>query len=113
MREVKKMKLIIAIVSNEDSSSLMKELVKKKYFVTKLASSGGFLRKGNTTLMVGARAEDVESIIKIITDFSRTRNEYVPSSIISEYGIIQSTPIEVTVGGATVFVLKVDQFVKI
>ena len=71
------MKLIIAIVSNDDSASLMKELIKRKYFVTKLASSGGFLKKGNTTLMIGAKAEDVEAIIKIITDFSRTRNEFV------------------------------------
>ncbi|HHX81163.1 MAG TPA: transcriptional regulator [Acholeplasmataceae bacterium] len=107
------MKLIIAIVSNDDSTSLMKELVKCKYFVTKLASSGGFLKKGNTTLMIGAKAEDVEPIIKIITDFSRTRNEFVPSSIISEYGIIQSTPIEVTVGGATLFIIDVEDFRKI
>lgn len=107
------MKLIIAIVSNDDSASLMKELIKRKYFVTKLASSGGFLKKGNTTLMIGAKAEDVEAIIKIITDFSRTRNEFVPSSIISEYGIIQSTPIEVTVGGATLFIIDVEDFRKI
>jgi uncharacterized protein YaaQ len=107
------MKLIIAIVSNDDSSSLMKELVKRRYFVTKLASSGGFLKKGNTTLMIGAKAEDVDSIVKIITDFSRTRNELVPSSLISEYGIIQSTPIEVTVGGATLFIIDVVDFKKI
>jgi len=107
------MKLIIAIVSDEDSASLMKELVKKRYFVTKLASSGGFLKKGNTTLMIGAKAEDVESIIKIIADFSRTRNEFVPGSIISEYGIIPSTPVEVTVGGATIFIIDVEDFRKI
>jgi uncharacterized protein YaaQ len=107
------MKLIIAIVSNDDSSSLMKELVKKKYFVTKLASSGGFLKKGNTTLMIGAKASEVDSIVKTITDFSRTRNELVPSSLISEYGIIQSTPIEVTVGGATLFIIDVEDFKKI
>ena len=63
--------------------------------------------------MIGAKAEDVEAIIKIITDFSRTRNEFVPSSIISEYGIIQSTPIEVTVGGATLFIIDVEDFRKI
>jgi uncharacterized protein YaaQ len=107
------MKLVIAIVSNDDSSSLMKELVKKKYFVTKLASSGGFLKKGNTTLMIGARAEDIDAIIKIITDFSKTRNELVPSSVISEYGILQSPPIEVTVGGATLFIIDVEKFMKI
>lgn len=107
------MKLIIAIVSNDDSSSLMKELVNKRYFVTKLASSGGFLKKGNTTLMIGAKDEDVGSIIKVITDFSRTRNELVPSSVISEYGLIHTNSIEVTVGGATIFILNVEDFKKI
>lgn len=107
------MKLILAIVSNDDSAVLMKELVKKKFFVTKLASSGGLLRKGNTTLMIGARDNEVDEIIKIITKFSKTRNELVPSSIISDIGIIPSTPLEVTVGGATIFVVDVEKFKKI
>ncbi len=107
------MKLILAIVSNDDSAVLMKELVKKKFFVTKLSSSGGLLRKGNTTLMIGARDNEVDEIIKIITKFSKTRNELVPSSIISDIGIIPSTPLEVTVGGATIFVVDVEKFKKI
>lgn len=107
------MKLIIAIVSNDDSLVLMKELLKHKYFVTKLSSSGGFLRKGNTTLMIGARVEDVDDIIKIITEFSRTRNELVPSSVISDVGVIPTMPLEVTVGGATIFIVDVEQFKKI
>ena len=60
------MKLIIAIVSNEDSSIVMKELVKEKYFVTKLSSTGGFLKSGNTTLMIGAKDADIDAIIKEI-----------------------------------------------
>ena len=107
------MKLIIAIVSNDDSSTVMKELVKQKFSVTKLASSGGLLRKGNTTLMIGSRDDEVEKIADIITKFSRTRNELVPSSVISDIGIIPSTPLEVTVGGATIFVVDVEKFKKI
>jgi len=107
------MKLILAIVSNDDSSTVMKELVKHKFFVTKLSSSGGLLRKGNTTLMIGAKDDDVDEIIDLITKFSKTRTELVPNSIISDMGIIPSTPLEVTVGGATIFVLDVEKFKKI
>lgn len=107
------MKLILAIVSNDDASVLMKELVKEKFMVTKLASTGGLLRKGNTTLMIGSRDDDVNKILNIIHKFSKTRNELVPSSVISDIGIIPSTPLEVTVGGATVFVVDVEKFMKI
>ncbi|MFA6611949.1 MAG: cyclic-di-AMP receptor, partial [Bacilli bacterium] len=82
------MKLIIAIVSNEDSSLVMKELVKEKYFVTKLSSTGGFLKSGNTTLMIGAKDTDVDAIIKVISDYSKTRKEMVPSSIVREFGFV-------------------------
>lgn len=107
------MKLILAIVSNDDASILMKELVKNKFSVTKLASSGGLLRKGNTTLMIGSKDDDVDKVVDVITRFSKTRNELVPSSVISDIGIIPSTPLEVTVGGATIFVVDVEKFKKI
>lgn len=107
------MKLILAIVSNDDASVLMKELVKEKFMVTKLSSTGGLLRKGNTTLMIGSRDDDVNKILNIIHKFSKTRNELVPSSVISDIGIIPSTPLEVTVGGATIFVVDVEKFMKI
>lgn len=107
------MKLIIAIIANDDCPSLMKAVVKNKYFVTKLSSSGGFLRRGNTTLMIGAKDDEIDSIIKIITEHSRTRNELVPSSVISEFGIMPSAPLEVTVGGATIFIIDVVDFMKI
>lgn len=107
------MKLILAIVSNDDSPALMKELVRNQFFVTKLSSSGGFLRRGNTTLMIGAKDNEVDGIIKIISEHSKTRNELIPSSVISEFGIMPSAPLEVTVGGATIFVVQVEDFMKI
>lgn len=107
------MKLIIAIVSNEDSSSVMKELVKEKYFVTKLSSTGGFLKSGNTTLMIGAKDTDVDAIVKVISDFSKTRKEMVPSSIVREFGFVSTMPTEVIVGGATLFIMNVDHFIKL
>lgn len=108
------MKLIIAIVSSEDSNRVMKHLVKYKYFVTKMATSGGFLKSGNSTLMIGANDEQVEDIIDIISRHSKSRTEIIPNSVVSEYGgIMPSVPIEVNVGGATIFILDVQQFMKI
>ena len=46
------MKMLLAIVHNEDAPLLINELNEKKYFVTKLATTGGFLKKGNTTLLL-------------------------------------------------------------
>lgn len=107
------MKLIIAIVSKEDSSTVMKELIKQKYFVTKLSSSGGFLKSGNTTLMIGAKDQDVDSIIQVISDYSKTRKEMVPNSIVREFGYVSTMPSEVVVGGATLFIVNVDKFIKL
>lgn len=108
------MKLIIAIVSSDDTNRVMKHLVKYKYFVTRMSTSGGFLKSGNSTLMIGANDEQVEDIIDIISRHSKRRTEIIPNSIISEYGgIMPSVPIEVNVGGATIFVLDVQQFMKI
>lgn len=107
------MKLIIAIVSNDDSALVMKELIKEKFFVTKLASTGGFLKTGNTTLMIGTKEEDVKKCINIISTFSKTRKELIPNSIVSEFGLVSSMPIEVNVGGATLFIVDVEEFIKV
>lgn len=107
------MKLIIAIVSNDDSALVMKELIKERFFVTKLASTGGFLKTGNTTLMIGTKEEDVQKCIDIISSFSKTRKELIPNSIVSEFGLVSAMPIEVNVGGATLFIVDVEQFIKV
>jgi uncharacterized protein YaaQ len=107
------MKLIITIVSKDDASAVMKELVKQRFFVTKLASTGGFLRSGNTTLMIGTSDTDVDKAIAIITENSKSRKELVPNSIVSEFGMLSSAPIEVNVGGATMFIVDVEKIIKV
>lgn len=107
------MKLIITIVSKDDASLVMSELIRKKFFVTKLSSSGGFLRSGNVTLMIGTSDDRVDSAIDIITEFSKSRKELVPNSIVNEFGPLTSIPIEVNVGGATMFIVDVEKFIKI
>lgn len=107
------MKLILAIVSNDDTGSVIKALAKEKFQTTKLATTGGFLSKGNSTLITGCEDDDVQKVLDIIGSQSKKRTEIVPTTAPFDSSEIISAPIEVTVGGATVFVLNVEQFYKI
>ncbi len=106
------MKLVLAIVSNEDANKVIKNLIKENFFVTKLATTGGFLMSGNTTIIIGVQEEMLDRCIEVISETSRRRTKLVPNAISSEFGIFSSTPVEVQVGGATIFVMDVDQFIK-
>ncbi|CUU45215.1 cyclic-di-AMP receptor [Clostridium beijerinckii] len=110
------MKLIIAIVQDEDSADVIEALTEEDYRVTKLATTGGFLKSGNTTLLVGIEEEKVELVIEVIRNVCRKRNETVvtPTTLGgSESGYMQQYPVQISVGDATVFVIDVDKFVKI
>lgn len=107
------MKLILAIVSNDDASSVSSALTKGNFSVTRLATTGGFLRAGNTTMIVGTDDTRVDECIEIIGNESRRRTEIVPSAAGYDIGRYASFPVEVQVGGATIFVIDVEQFVKL
>ena len=111
------MKLIIAIVQDEDSSRLVSQLMKNGYGVTKLATTGGFLRAGNTTLLIGVDDDKLHCVMEIIEHVCKSRKQVTSApAAMGTMGGMQaaaSYPVEVTVGGATVFVLSVDQFVKL
>ncbi len=111
------MKLVLAIVQDDDAMDLIEELTDKNFRVTKLATTGGFLKSGNTTLMMGVEKEAVKDVVKVIEEVCKRRKEMVstptPTTIGSGSGMYMPYPIEVEVGGATVFVLDVDQFYKV
>ena len=109
------MKLIIAIVQDEDASRLISNLMSEGFSVTKLATTGGFLRSGNTTLLLGIDDDKFDSALKIIERVCKSRKQLAtsPSPISGTTGVYVPYPVEVMVGGATVFVLNVEQFVKI
>jgi len=108
------MKLIIAIVQDEDASRLISNLMNEGYGVTKLATTGGFLKSGNTTLLVGVEDNRFDGCMSIIEKVCKSRKQIAssPSPISGTTGVYVPYPIEVTVGGATVFVLDVEQFSK-
>lgn len=107
------MKLVLAILSNDDSSAASRALTEKKFQVTRLSTTGGFLRAGNTTLMIGCEDEDVEEVIRLIKESASKRAELIPSAAGYDMGRYMSFPVEVQVGGATIFVIDVEQFLKI
>lgn len=109
------MKLVLAVIHDEDSHSLMKDLTNQGFMATKLASTGGLLKTGNTTIFVGVEKAKVDSVINIIKKTCKTTKKMsmINSPVNNMAEGMLSYPVEVTVGGATVFVLDVDQYEKI
>ena len=107
------MKLILAIVSNDDASAVSSALTKDNFQITRLATTGGFLRAGNTTVIIGTEDDRVDRCIEIIGSESKRRTEIVPSTASYDIGRYASFPVEVQIGGATIFVLDVEQFMKL
>lgn len=109
------MKLVFAIVHDEDGRAVMDELNKNGFSVTKLCSTGGFLKAGNTTLLAGVEEDKVELVFDIIEKKSKSRKQVLNSSVTPNTlgGVFMPYPVEVVVGGATVFVIDVEKFRKI
>ena len=108
------MKLILAIVNNDDSAIVSSELTRAGFAITKLSTTGGFLQVGNTTLMIGAEDDQVDAICDIIRQKSYTRKKSMPTSASYGKGLgVCDTVAETNVNGATVFVLSVDKFEKL
>ncbi|MEX2104476.1 MAG: cyclic-di-AMP receptor [Bacilli bacterium] len=106
------MKLIIAIVQDKDSSRLSTALVKDGLRATKLASTGGFLKAGNTTFMIGVEEDKLDHALNIIRVNCKSREQMIApvSPMGGNADSYVPYPVEVQVGGATVFVVPVDQF---
>lgn len=108
------MKLVMSIVNNEDARTLTDGLTRRGYRATVISTTGGFLREGNATIFVGTEDEKIGEVLGIIRESCHTRTQYVtPLPPVMEPGeMYLPTPVEVEVGGATVFVIDVDRFEK-
>lgn len=107
------MKLIIAIVNNDDSMAVSSALTRHNFFVTKLSTTGGFLMIGNTTYLIGADDDKVQKVKDIVAKYSQKRTHTVNTNNSFGYGFQEGEmEKEVTVGGATVFVLDVESMDK-
>ncbi|MGV3243185.1 cyclic-di-AMP receptor [Staphylococcus sp. 11261D007BR] len=106
------MKMIIAIVQDQDSQELSDKLAKNDFRATKLATTGSFLRSGNTTFLCGVNDDRVDELITLIEETCGNREQLV-TPITPLSGSADSYipyPVEVEVGGATVFVMPIDSF---
>jgi len=105
------MKLVIAIVSEDDATLIMDRLRDARFSVTKLSSSGGFLRLGNTTLLSGIDDDKVQEFISIVENESKSHTQ--PAPMVSGFFDAIHPSAEVTISGATIFILDVEQFIKV
>lgn len=107
------MKLLIAIVNNDDSAVVASALTKEKFIVTKLSTTGGFLMVGNTTFLIGTEDDRTDRAKEIIRKYSMTRTHQTSTTESFGRGLAEGALAnDVTVGGATVFVLSVDSMDK-
>lgn len=107
------MKMIIAIVQDQDLDALQEDLTCKGFRITNLASTGGFLRAGNSTILIGVEEEKVKECLKIIEENCKSRE--ITTSVLSVTmpgDAYIPFPMEVLVGGATVFILDVVEFIR-
>lgn len=103
------MKLIIAIVNNDDSHRILDEIGRAGLYATKLSTTGGFLKAGNLTLLMGVDESRLDDALEILRK-NCSRREEITASLPSDF--MDISPVRITVGGATVFVVDVEQFHK-
>ncbi|MGH2531928.1 MAG: cyclic-di-AMP receptor [Thermomicrobiales bacterium] len=109
------MKLIMAIVQDEDTDTLTHALIQEGYRFTKISTTGSFLRTGNTSLMIGVEDDGVAGVTSILRRTCRRRTQIaVPYSPALEPGLLYMPEnFEVEVGGAVVFVIDVERFERL
>lgn len=108
------MKMLIAIVQDQDSHILMDELAERDFRMTKLASTGGFLKAGNTTILMGIDEARIPEAISIIENNCKSRDMTTSLMSVTMPGDAYIPyPVELKVGGATVFILDVESFIRI
>ena len=106
------MKLILSIVNSDDARPLLEVLSREGQRATMVSTTGGFLREGNSTILIGVEDAQMDAVLSIIKENCQSRKQFVnPLPPIMEPGeLYMPAPVEIEVGGATVFVLDVERF---
>ncbi len=107
-------KLMVIITAAEDVDRLLDRMIEAGHPATKISSTGGFLRRGNATILSGVAVGAVDGVLAMVRAHCEPREEYVPVQALPFPGSLPpNEPLPVRVGGAIVFVLDVEQFEKI
>jgi uncharacterized protein YaaQ len=106
------MKMIMAIVQPDDALRTSQMLNEAGFRVTRMATQGAWLRRENVTLLVGVNDDQVAEALKVLRQTAQRRMTYVnvPGEMTGAYS---PQPLEVEVGGATIFVLDVERFERL
>jgi len=111
----KPVKLLIVIINKRDHLRLREALIEEGFRFTEIGSTGGFLREGNVTLLLGVEESQVDHALEIIGTVCRPREQVVQVSAPDTR--LYASPVQeamtVRVGGAQVFVVSVDRAVQI
>jgi len=99
------MKMILAIVNADDAARVTAALIENGHRVTRIATEGGWLRKQNSTLLLGVDDDKIDNVIRVLKDTARQRTTEVYTSNESAGAL----KFNIEIGGATVFVLQVEQ----
>jgi uncharacterized protein YaaQ len=109
------MKLVIAVVQGNDAEPLLAALTQRGFRATQINSAGGFLRERNVTLLIGVQDAHVPDVQEIVRNNCHSRTRFVnPLMPIVEPGEFYiPNPVEVLVGGATMFVVAVERYERL
>lgn len=108
------MKLVIGIINSDDANDLLVEITKASFQATKLSTSGGFLKLGNVTVLVGVEDDKVQEVVEIFKTCCSRRTQMIPTTppYLGE-GFVSAAPVQVTIGGATLFIIDVEKMIKL
>ena len=108
------MRLVVAILHNKDADGCVTALNNAGFACTRLGSSGGFLDRENSTLLIGVEGTQVDKVIELVRGGAKRRHERLhPVASAAPAGTTAPPPVDVEVGGATVFVLAIDRFERL
>jgi uncharacterized protein YaaQ len=109
------MKLVVAVVQSEDAGGLLTQLSNRGFRATRIKTVGGFLRETNATVFVGVEDADVETVVRTIRHSCTTRQQQITAipAVMEPGEFFLPYPVEVEVGGATIFVLDVERFERV
>ena len=112
IEELSPTKMCIAVIADSDAPELIDRLIEAQLPVTNLGSTGGFLSRGNRTILSGIDDSQLDLFIRIVCEVCQSRKEFVPIQTLASFGEggLTTEPVEVLVGGAVMFVLDIERF---
>lgn len=109
------MKMVVAVVQAEDAGGLLTQLANRGLRATRIKTVGGFLREANATIFIGVEDDEVDLAVQTIRDSCTTRQQQITAipAVMEPGEFFLPYPVEVEVGGATIFVLPVERFERV